>query len=1002
MDGADIMLPGSLRLPPVLPFVGRSAELATLHDLWSAIGQGRRVVLVAGDAGAGKSRLVREFAHQVAAAGAVVLYGVADATVSIPYQPLTEALEPLLGRRWQADIEQLAADLGPSGGELVRLFPGLAGRVEGLAAPLTTDTQRYRLHRAVAALLAGVSQRQPVLLILDDLHFADHSTLLLLQHLARLGTDARLLLVGLFRDSKADVSVALGDTLGELRRSSGVVRLRLGGLDHGQVAELVERLAGRRGGDLPALTVVLSELTGGNPFLLGELWRQLTETGTLRRAADGWWLAGSLEGLDSPESVREVAGQRLARLAPATRQVLALAAVIGGEFDLALLRRASGTDQATLLGALEEATAGGMIHEVSAPRLAYRFTHELVRRALYDRLPAGTRARLHLDVAEALEAHIQGSSAPRVLGELATHFTAAAGVGGAARAVGWCLRAAEAAMRQLAFEEAASRYQTALEFGVDPAQLGRVHLALGDAQRAAGRWLEAIGSYRAAATVARERGDRHQLALAAVEMEETCWRPGIVDQGELELLREAADALGNTDIPLRVRLLAAFARAYGWRGWWAEAGAAWVEATARARSSGDRRELARALSRAYWARGTEPTEVVLAALAEARDLAASVSDAEIGAEAHGWRSVLFGELGRMPELRQELSGWCAGAERLGQGFYLSVCDTAQAGMALFDGRFADAEALAGRALERSRLQGHEASTLYGIQMFSLRREQDRLAQVAPLLRALPLGMAGNHIWKPALVALYAEIGWLEEARRELADLAADRFAAVPHDPLRPIAVSYLADACTLLGDAEAASLVYRELAALSGTAILLPPTTVYYGAADRYLGMLATTMEEWAAAERHFTVALDLNERMGTPVWLAHTRYQYAQMLLARGQPGDERRARELLAHAHAMASRIGMAALLRRIGELEAPQEPASTAATTPTPRALPCGLTARELDVLRLVARGASNREVGQALFISEHTAANHVRSILTKTSCANRTEAAAFAHEHSLLTT
>jgi DNA-binding CsgD family transcriptional regulator len=247
------------------------------------------------------------------------------------------------------------------------------------------------------------------------------------------------------------------------------------------------------------------------------------------------------------------------------------------------------------------------------------------------------------------------------------------------------------------------------------------------------------------------------------------------------------------------------------------------------------------------------------------------------------------------------------------------------------------------------------------------------------------------------------MGWLAEARGELRGLAADRFAAVPHDPLRPIALSYLADACTLLGDAEAAALVYRELAPLAGTTILLPPPTVCYGAADRYLGMLATTMKAWTAAERHFTVALDLNERMGTPVWLAHTRYQHARMLLARGQPGEERRARELLTHARATASRIGMAALLRRIDQLEAPQVPAApAAATTPTPRALPCGLTARELDVLRLVARGASNREVGHALFISEHTAANHVRSILTKTGCANRTEAAAFAHDHALLTT
>lgn len=1002
-----IPLPGPLRLAPSFPFVGRSAELATLHTLWSEVGEGRRVALVAGDPGAGKSRLVREFAHQVAGARGIVLYGASDATVSIPYQPMIEALEHLLGHLEQADPEQLVLGLGPAGGELVRLFPHLSKLVEGMPPPTPdADTERYRLHRAVVALLRDVSRRNAVLLVLDDLQWADRSTLLLLQHLARAATDVRLLVVGVFRDSAADMGKPLSDTLSELHRFTGVVRLRLSGLDRGHVVELVRRLAGPDGGDLPALALTLSELTGGNPFLLGELWRHLTETRTLVQAGNGWRLAGSLDTLGTPESVREVVGQRLARLAPATRQLLALAAVIGGEFDLGLLRQVSGQGEATLLQALEEAAASGMIQETSAARLAYRFTHELVRRALYDRLPAGTRARLHLDVAEALEAGMpagtqgSGDGDPRLLGELATHFTAAAAVGGADRAVGWCLRAAEAATRRLAFEEAASRYQIALELGVDPAELGEAHLALGAALRAAGRWRDAIGSYLAAATIARERGDRDQLAEAAVGTEETCWRPGTVDQGEMELLQEAAGAFDDRDrdSPLRVRVLAGLARAHGWRGQWPAASAAWAEATAMARRTGDRQGLAMALSRAFWAKGAAPANAVLAALAEAYSLAAAVGASEIRSEAAIGHIILLSELGRISEARAVLNEWGGSVERLGQGFYLYVCDTMRAGLALFDGRFAEAETLAGRALELSRLQGHEANTTHSIQMFSLRREQGRLAELTPLLQSLPPDVVGAQAWKPGLVALDAEIEWCAEARRELEGLAADGFAAIPHDQLRPVALSYLADACSLLGDAELATLVYRELAPLSGTIILFPPLAVCYGAADRYLAMLAITMGAWEAAERHFAVALEVNERMGTPVWLAHARYQYARMLLARGRQGDERPARELLARARATAGRIGMAALLGRIDELQVPQaQPAS-----PPPAALPSGLTARELEVLRLVARGASNRDVGRALFISEHTAANHVRSILTKTGCANRTEAAAYAHSHALLAT
>jgi ATP/maltotriose-dependent transcriptional regulator MalT len=202
-------------------------------------------------------------------------------------------------------------------------------------------------------------------------------------------------------------------------------------------------------------------------------------------------------------------------------------------------------------------------------------------------------------------------------------------------------------------------------------------------------------------------------------------------------------------------------------------------------------------------------------------------------------------------------------------------------------------------------------------------------------------------------------------------------------------LTYLTDASAALGDEETAALVYPELEPLAGANVMIGHLVAYYGAADRYLGMLATTLGEWERAEAHFESALELNRRMGAVTWLAHTEYEYARLLVARG-PGDRDRLSALLGDAAAHAERIGMPALLGRIRAL-GPAEPKA---------ALPDGLSSREVQILGLVAKGLSNREIGAELFISEHTVANHIRSILRKSGCANRTEAASYAHRLGLV--
>jgi DNA-binding CsgD family transcriptional regulator len=309
------------------------------------------------------------------------------------------------------------------------------------------------------------------------------------------------------------------------------------------------------------------------------------------------------------------------------------------------------------------------------------------------------------------------------------------------------------------------------------------------------------------------------------------------------------------------------------------------------------------------------------------------------------------------------------------------------------GRLAEAEAAATRSHEWSRLlTGRAATGTYGIQMFGIRREQGRLAELAPVARVLAGGEGRRGVWRPAFAALLAELGMEDDARRELARVHQEGLDAY-RSTLWVASLSYLADASALVGDEALADLVYPELAPLTGGNVVIGHGVAFYGSADRYLGCLAATLGDHNLAIEHFERALAANRVMGADTWTAHTLYDFGRALKLRGHYGDEHPASALLSEAATLAERIGMQALLARARALGA----APPWSATP-----PDDLSWREVDVLRLVAAGLSNREIGEELCISGHTVANHVRSILRKTGAANRTEAAGYAHRHALLDT
>src|SRR5262245_23246098 len=487
-------LPGPLRLPPAYAFAGRARELAQLLALLPrTIGEGRRAALVAGEPGSGKSRLVRELAAELAEEGATVLYGDCDAVVGSPYAPFATALTELV--RGGGVTQSVVDALGPATVDLARLVPELGTRpARSQRRPSSdADAERLRLHTAVTELLVGVSAESPVLLVLEDLHWADSSTLLLVRHLVRSGAAARMLIIATFRDTEADVAAELSDALVDVYRTEGVVRIRLGGLADGELAEFITLASGVE--PTAELTETVRELTGGNAFLVTELWRELVDEGAVSVGMTTVRLVRPASELGTPATVREVANQRLQRLSPSTIELLELAAVAGADFELATIRHADAVEEAVLLDGMDEAVRAGLIVERPGPGLAYRFTHELVRRAVVGRLSASRTAELHLRVAHALERDGVARLRPAELAALAYHYAAAAPLGDHGRAVEVNLLAAESALSALAFDEASDRFRAALELGLEePAERADVLLRLGDARNRAGDAEEGLGA----------------------------------------------------------------------------------------------------------------------------------------------------------------------------------------------------------------------------------------------------------------------------------------------------------------------------------------------------------------------------------------------------------------------------------------------------------------------------------------------------------------------------
>ncbi len=889
-------------------FVGRERELEELRTGVDDARQGRgHLVLLAGEPGIGKTRTASELTTYARLRGFQVLWGRCHETGGAPaYWPWVQAIRAYLPGR---DPQLLLSDMGTGAAAIAQVVSEVRERLQDLPTPpaLEPEQARFRLFDSIAAFLRNAAGRQPLVLVLDDLHWADPASLLLLQFLAREMGSARLLVIGTYRDVDLGREHPLFQALGEITREPVTQRYALRGLTERDVGRYIE-LTARLSPSEELVEAVFRE-TEGNPFFVGEVVRLLVAEGGLGGAAP--------RKLTVPQSVREVIGRRLHRLSPECNRILGLASAIGREFGLDAVEPIAGVSATALLELLDESIAARLVVKVPEAVGRYRFSHAIVREALYEELRPAQRVRLHRQIGEVLET-LYGARPDRHLAELAYHFAEAAEDGrDAAKAIAYTRRAAERATAQLAYEESARHHQTALDMLAayrPDAELERheLLLGLGEAQRRTGDVDKARATIREAAEGAVRLGAADLLARAALAYGGPGFVFGLYDEGEAALLERALATLGADDSMLRASVLARLAMALQASPGRERANALSDEAVAMARRVGDPATLAYALhSRHVALFAPRHLEERLAIATEMVRLAEQAGDREQVARGRHFRIVDLLETGDVRTAYREMEAQARLADELKQPLYDWHRGMYRTLRALLEGRFDEGEALANETLMIGQRASSDAMETYGVQLFAARADQGRLAELLDSVAAFVEQQPDVPGWRAVLVYLHAQEGRLADARRELDTILAGGLDALPDDSVWMPMMAMLAEVCAALDDAPLAAAFYERCLPYTGRTVIVGAGVACRGAVAGYLGVLAATMGRFVEAALHFESAIELNTRMAARPRLAHTQLAYAKMLLARDEPGDVAQAIGLLGLTLETAQELGMKRVL-------------------------------------------------------------------------------------------
>lgn len=906
-------------------FIGRDAELNMLNQRWLQACDGEmRCVLVVGEAGIGKSRLLRAFRDGLAGQPhqTITLY-CSPYHSSSAFAPLSDWLCRALQLQPRSDPEGAVVALRKSivglGLAEHKMMPLLTALL-GLPSPdpsSTGDASTAQFRRqaveATAEVIAALTHRQPVVMLVEDAHWIDPSSHELLHELLEQLTNERLFLL---------VTARPEFTPGW--SYAHAVQVNLDRLSRRDRAAMVERVAG--GKKLPEF--VLEQIvtkTDGVPLFVEELTKTVLEGGVLLDVGDRYELSGTFAGISIPDTLQGSLLARLDRLDTITREIAQIGAAIGREFGrdlLALVTRRTGE---TLDLALRQLVAADILQP--APRSswgksAYAFRHALIQETAYSSLLLVRRRQYHGAIAE-----VMLSSFPEMADMLpeivAQHLTAADQVDSAIDA--W-LRAGERARRRGAHIEAQAHLERGLDLVSRLPEAARaprsvpILMAKGsvETQLANRRSLE---TFREVARLVRALGLKKELvdtALGYADAEIYVNTPTIES---VRLLEEALEVVGEADSLERCRTLSYLARMLFYGGETERAQDVRREAERMLPRFNDRyslRELLwcellhnsapppRASEFAERRRRLQLLNQISVEIGDEkqRNHSAQVTSAaflEMGdVEEYGVILQRYGQPGTFPQSR--LDRWLATC--------MKALDTMQRG------DFPAAERHAREAVEFGDGVDFEAPYgVYGLQMFTIRREQGRLAEVAPLLRRFVDEYPEETTWRPGLMVIASDLGFEAQARQTFGALAESGFT-LPMDVKRSLTLSYLAEVCCRLHDRTNAERLYELFLPYRDLAVVVGVATVCCGAAARFLGMLAATMRDWKAADAHFEAALAMDERMKGWPWLVHTRFEYARALLSRGRKQDIVRAQELRGMALAGAERLGMTSLSRCIAD--------------------------------------------------------------------------------------
>ncbi len=884
-------------------FVGRERELEQMRDAVDAALAGRgSLQLLVGEPGIGKTRAAEELATYARVSGARVYWGRCREDEGAPaYWPWVQAIR---GYARDADPVALGWQLGAGAAEVAQLIPEVAEKLDiEPAGSGESEEARFRLFDSVTTLLLTASNDRPLVIVLDDLHWADEPSLLLLRFAARELGSSGLLILGTYRDVELGRHHPLARVLGEISGSETSARIPLRGLTVTAVERYIEMTSGDPS---PAgLAEAVQEQTDGNPFFVGEVVRLLASEGKLGAG-------GTAAELHIPQGVREVVGRRLDRLSDETNEGLRVAAVIGRDFESEVVNRVAELSEEQLASAAREAIAERLVTDLGDNRLS--FAHALVRDTLYDELSPAKRSALHERTGLAIE-EICGDDVDQRLGELAHHFLEAAPRGDLGKAIGYAQRAGAQDMEQLAYEDAVDVYGRALEvleLMDEPDERLRCSLllALGGAEMKSARVADARQAFERVAESARRLDDTDSLAGAAIGIAMMS-DAGRLDEKLLALLDEALERIGPERTPRRAALLSAKSAEMYWVDNDVTESARLVdEAIEIAREVDAPTTLAVALHRKIFIpTGPNASRDRLAIATEMLELGEASGDREAMLRAHAFLMAGFLELGDVEAADREMALFEQLATELRMPEHSWHTIAMRAMRALLDGRIEDAERLA----DQSRRAGERAeqpiaTQYYGIQMTQIRSLQGRAAELLPAVRELAQRFPGIPAWRTGVISLAARAGDAELARLELERFAGDDFSAIPRDINWFPGMCLLGEAIALIGDAERAAQAYEELLPYAGLAIVVGRATACVGPVDRVLGLLAGVLGRADDAERHLTAAMEITARMGDRPGMALTRLDLAELLLERNRGDDRSRAleflTEVLGHAREMGTR--------------------------------------------------------------------------------------------------